>query len=70
MGRDDTLYLSCSRSSSFILSPNDTSCRVRLANFARSMTGSFKFIFYLIFSFVSIERKIVLKYHFETVSKT
>lgn len=71
MGRDDTLYLSCSRSSSFILSPNDTSCRVRLANFARSMTGSFKFIFYfLIFSFVSIERKIVLKYRFETVSKT
>lgn len=64
MGRDDTLYLSCSRSSSFILSPNDTSRRVCLANLVRSMTDGrtdrqfhiLYFIrYFLIFSFISIE---------------
>lgn len=51
MGRDDTLYLSCSRSSSFILSPNDTSRRVCLANLVRSMTDgqTDSFIFYISF---------------------
>lgn len=60
MGRDDTLYLSCSRSSSFILSPNDTSRRVCLANLVRSMTdGQFHILYFiryfLISSFISIE---------------
>ena len=56
MGRDDTLYLSCSRSSSFILSPNDTSRRVCLANLVRSMTdGQFHIRYFLISSFISIE---------------
>lgn len=74
MGRDDTLYLSCSRSSFFILSPNDTlvGC-LATRSFVRSFVDRpvSKFIFHSGFltSFCQVLRLFYRIYFINDLSK-